>query len=189
MKTQNMTIKSVDQIIAEHVEPAVRPLKKKVCELLAIEAACNAACAAVDIAAAEKEADEVWSAAAAGDKTAEKKLETWGGKEGYLAMFRRRAELREIARATAAREANPVMVQVAAAAKPAMEAACAAIQKQLSETLAFLNETPARSQHPGHFGHRLVSLEAFDHRSRGGDGPSWLLETAGISALFTEENK
>ena len=67
MKTQNMTLKSVDQIIAEHVEPAIRPLKKKVRELLAIEAACNAECVAVNVPAAEKEADEVWNAAAAGE--------------------------------------------------------------------------------------------------------------------------
>lgn len=190
MKTaKTLTIKAVDDIVAEHVEPAIRPLKKKVRELLDIEAKCNAECAAVNVAAAEKEADETWNAAAAGDKAAEKKLETWGGREGYLAMFRRRAELREIARAAACREANPVMVELAKAAKPGLEAACAAIQKQLSETLAFLGEPAMRSQHPNYFGHRLAALEGFDHRSRAGDGPSWLLQTAGIDHLFAEEGK
>lgn len=190
MKTaKTLTIKAVDDIVAEHVEPAIRPLKKKVRELLDIEAKCNAECAAVNVTAAEKEADDTWNAAAAGDKAAEKKLETWGGREGYLAMFRRRAELREIARVAACRDANPVMVEVAEAARPGLEAACAAIQKQLSETLTFLGEPAMRSQHPNYFGHRLAALEGFDHRSRSGDGPSWLLQTAGIDHLFVEESK
>jgi hypothetical protein len=187
MKTPQLQHPS--EILRAHVEPAIKSQIKTLRALCEEDIELTRAVDESWPGKAGEDSLRLWERACDNDKAAEAELQKWGGRDGYEAMRQRHHDFRVQAHRNAAYKSREAIMKLAEAAKPAVDAARVAVQKQFDQLNEWLGENPARTNWGHQFGAMLTEMEKADWRPQHGWGAMGMVTSFGLSDIIMGEAK